>query len=112
MITIDDVVRETRIVAAEKSDYVYPNKICTYIGCQCIFGVVLSNLFPDKDLRKYEQQSIHNIIYDIFGKIQNVKKVSWCICVQANQDSAMPWGECVANADKEYPNLKENNNVS
>lgn len=103
MITIDNIIKETRKVAAENPDYVYPNKRGTYVGCPCIFGVVLSNLFPDKDLSEYDKPlgtTIDSVLQDILGENLDKQKVRWCSYVQEYQDDEISWGQCVINADK------------
>lgn len=110
-ITFDDVEREVRRVVSERQDFIYlppPGFGCVYlVGDEpsCLYGHVFVNLFgPEglRTLRECEGGTCGDLLR-AFGIGYTDLQLLWAETVQARQDQKVPWGWCVAQADRDHP---------
>ena len=120
MITIQEIVQQTRDLAAKypdnvylhwnRDDCLYHEGNCTNGTVGCIFGQILVPHFPDKNL-----DSCNTIVYSIdallvFLEISTNDNEyplrNWCLQVQSLQDTGKMWHECIAFADLKLKDSK------
>lgn len=97
------LIEETRKVAAERPDFVYPGQ-CYYVEHGqpgCILGHVLWNLgIIDEDFSRLDENGLS--IPRAFPKLGieiDSDEFHWLSRVQHAQDSKQPWGEAIKEAD-------------
>lgn len=123
-ITVENVVREVRMLATEQPDFIYTSQPeraelspstgqCSYLGAvqyqpgghACIVGLILTRLgVPNETLQHLEGDGASGVVCTLTGvglsrDATSTPLMTWLDDVQAKQDWGMSWAEAVAHAD-------------